>query len=203
MNAPAFTRRRFTAGLGALVVAFSLDPQSCRWRQERLPGSLQNNRMLDAWIRINRRRHRDRLHRQGRTGAGHPHRARADRRRGARSAARSRQDDLRRHRPDAERGSDRRQPVDREQRHGVAHGRRRGCARSCSTSRRSSSASAADQLKVADGVISAPDGRKVSYGELAATPISIARRRPRRRRSRPRATRSSANRLRASTFRPR
>ena len=51
MNAPAFNRREFTAGLGAIVVAFSLDPQLARG-QERLPGSLQNNRRLDGWIRI-------------------------------------------------------------------------------------------------------------------------------------------------------
>ncbi len=45
------TRRAFTAGLGALVVAFSFD---AKWSlaQARLPGSLNNNRMLDAWIRI-------------------------------------------------------------------------------------------------------------------------------------------------------
>src|SRR6476659_2240748 len=52
MNAPAFTRRRFTGGLGALVVTFSLDP-NLALGQERLPGSLQNNRKLDGWIRIN------------------------------------------------------------------------------------------------------------------------------------------------------
>src|SRR5262249_31982338 len=47
-----FNRRQFTAGLGAVVVAFSLDPKLARG-QERLPGGLQNNRRLDAWIRIN------------------------------------------------------------------------------------------------------------------------------------------------------
>ena len=52
MNAAAFDRRQFTAGLGAVVVAFSLDPKLARG-QERLPGGLQNNRRLDAWIRIN------------------------------------------------------------------------------------------------------------------------------------------------------
>jgi nicotinate dehydrogenase subunit B len=45
------TRRAFAAGLGALVVAFSFDAKWSR-AQERLPGSLNNNRMLDAWIRI-------------------------------------------------------------------------------------------------------------------------------------------------------
>jgi len=52
MNAPVFSRREFTAGFGAIVVAFSLDPKLARG-QERLPGSLQNNRRLDGWIRIN------------------------------------------------------------------------------------------------------------------------------------------------------
>jgi nicotinate dehydrogenase subunit B len=51
MTAPAFNRRQFSAGLGALVVAFSLDPKLAL-AQERLPGSLQNNRKLDGWIRI-------------------------------------------------------------------------------------------------------------------------------------------------------
>ncbi len=52
MNAPALNRREFTAGLGAIVVAFSLDPKLARG-QERLPGSLQDNRRLDGWIRVN------------------------------------------------------------------------------------------------------------------------------------------------------
>src|SRR5438105_15374904 len=51
MNASSFTRREFTAGLGALVVAFSLDPKFAQ-AQAQLPGSLRNNRKLDAWIRI-------------------------------------------------------------------------------------------------------------------------------------------------------
>ena len=52
MHAAAFNRRQFAAGLGAVVVAFSLDPKLARG-QEQLPGGLQNNRRLDAWIRIN------------------------------------------------------------------------------------------------------------------------------------------------------
>ena len=117
-----------------------------------MPGSLQNNRRLDGWIRINADGTADRLHRQGRARAGHPHRARADRGRGARPAARAHQDDLRRHRPDAERRADRRQPVDREQRHGAAAWRAPRRARSCSTSPPSGSASPPISSKVADGV---------------------------------------------------
>ena len=54
MDALALNRRTFTAGLGAIVVAFSLDPKFAIGQQPApLPGSLANNRMLDAWLRIN------------------------------------------------------------------------------------------------------------------------------------------------------
>jgi nicotinate dehydrogenase subunit B len=46
----ALDRRNFTKGLGGLVLAFTLDPAAAQQRQ--LPGSLGGNRMLDAWIRI-------------------------------------------------------------------------------------------------------------------------------------------------------
>ena len=47
----SLSRRGFTAGLGAFVVGFALDG---KWSlaQATLPGSLNNNRRLDAWIRI-------------------------------------------------------------------------------------------------------------------------------------------------------
>jgi nicotinate dehydrogenase subunit B len=49
----AINRRDFTAGLGAIVVAFSLDPRVALSQEPpRLPGSLQNNRKLDGWLRI-------------------------------------------------------------------------------------------------------------------------------------------------------
>jgi CO/xanthine dehydrogenase Mo-binding subunit len=54
MNAPNLTRRDFTVGLGAIVVSFSLSPQWAAAQQPaKLPGSLNTNRMLDAWLRIN------------------------------------------------------------------------------------------------------------------------------------------------------
>ena len=54
MNIVTPTRREFTSGLGAIVVAFSLDPKLALAQQPApLPGSLAQNRMLDAWIRIN------------------------------------------------------------------------------------------------------------------------------------------------------
>src|SRR5712692_3629003 len=49
----AISRRDFVAGLGGIVVAFTLAPKPVLAQQPaRLPGSLQTNRMLDAWIRI-------------------------------------------------------------------------------------------------------------------------------------------------------
>ena len=47
-------RRDFAAGLGGIDVAFSLGPRLAlaQQRGDALPGSLAQNRMLDAWIRI-------------------------------------------------------------------------------------------------------------------------------------------------------
>ena len=54
MNVITPTRREFTSSLGAIVVAFSFDPKLALAQQSTpLPGSLAQNRMLDAWIRIN------------------------------------------------------------------------------------------------------------------------------------------------------
>jgi len=53
MDAPVLTRRQLGAGLGAIVVAFSLRQPGLAQQAARLPGSLQGNRMLDAWLRIN------------------------------------------------------------------------------------------------------------------------------------------------------
>jgi nicotinate dehydrogenase subunit B len=54
MNHIVPTRREFTAGLGSIIVSFSLDPKPAFAQQAaKLPGSLAENRMLDAWIRIN------------------------------------------------------------------------------------------------------------------------------------------------------
>jgi CO/xanthine dehydrogenase Mo-binding subunit len=54
MNVMIPTRREFTASLGSIVVSFSLDPKLAFAQQAaNLPGSLAQNRMLDAWIRIN------------------------------------------------------------------------------------------------------------------------------------------------------
>ena len=53
----ALNRRDFAKGVGGIVLAFTLDPARAQPQnapsQKKLPGSLDNNRMLDAWIRIN------------------------------------------------------------------------------------------------------------------------------------------------------
>jgi hypothetical protein len=45
------TRRQFGKAAGALVVAFTLAPRFASGQTPKLPGSLANNRMLDAWLR--------------------------------------------------------------------------------------------------------------------------------------------------------
>ncbi len=53
MNAPVISRRAFTAGAGGLMLAFSLDPRvSLAQQAAKLPGSLDSNPRLDAWIHI-------------------------------------------------------------------------------------------------------------------------------------------------------
>src|SRR5712692_9936369 len=49
----AISRRDFAAGLGGITLAFTFAPRVALAQQPaRLPGSLDNNRLLDAWIRI-------------------------------------------------------------------------------------------------------------------------------------------------------
>ncbi len=137
MNAPTFHRREFAAALGGIVLSFSLDAAArARRSRAQLPGSLDRQPHARCLDPHQCRRHRDRVHRQGRARAGHPHGARADRGRGARPAAvraiEMISGDTGR---TPERGPDRGQPVDREQRHGAADGGRRG-ARDPDRSRR-------------------------------------------------------------------
>ena len=55
MTGPAvnLTRRQFGKAAGALVLSFALAPRLAGAQAPKLPGSLANNRMLDAWLRIN------------------------------------------------------------------------------------------------------------------------------------------------------
>jgi CO/xanthine dehydrogenase Mo-binding subunit len=46
------TRRQFGQAAGALVLSFTLEPRLAL-AATKLPGSLEKNRMLDAWLRIN------------------------------------------------------------------------------------------------------------------------------------------------------
>jgi nicotinate dehydrogenase subunit B len=50
--APVVSRRGFAGGLGALVVGFTLAPRLAVAQAPRLPGSLAGAPMLDAWLRI-------------------------------------------------------------------------------------------------------------------------------------------------------
>ena len=48
----SMNRRRFIARSGALVVSFSLLPRLAGAQAGKLPGSLNSEPMLDAWIRV-------------------------------------------------------------------------------------------------------------------------------------------------------
>ena len=166
MNVPSFNRREFTTGLGALVVAFSLDPKLAL-AQERLPGSLQNNRKLDAWIRI------------GANGSATVFTGKVELGQGivtalAQIAAEELELPLARIRMVS---GDTGQTPNEGQTAGsqsiensgtalrMAAAEVRGMLIDLAAKRL---ALAADQLSVSDGIIAAPDGRKVGYGELVA-----------------------------------
>lgn len=54
MNAPILNRRDFAKAFGGLVLTFALDPSEllAQGGAPRLPGSLANNKMLNAWVAI-------------------------------------------------------------------------------------------------------------------------------------------------------
>src|SRR3977135_2158652 len=166
MNAPTFSRRQFAAGLGALVVAFSLDPKRARGQDPpRLPGSLQNNRKLDGWIRINP------------DGTATIFTGKVELGQGiltalAQIAAEEIDLPLARVRMIS---GDTRQTPNEGQTAGSQSVENSGTAlrMACAEARAilidlaaTRLGVAADQLKVTDGVISAPDGRKIGYAEL-------------------------------------
>jgi nicotinate dehydrogenase subunit B len=171
MDAPTNTlsvnRRTFTAGLGAIVVAFSLDPRQALAQQPaHLPGSLDKNRMLDAWLRINA------------DGTATVYPGKVELGQGITTAlAQIVAEEL-----DLPLARVHMIPSDTAQSpdEGVTSGSQsieyggvalrlagaetRAILLDLAAKRLGTSA---DQLKVADGTISAPDGRKVTYGELA------------------------------------
>jgi nicotinate dehydrogenase subunit B len=164
MNAPAFNRRQFTAGVGALVVALSLDPKLAL-TQERLPGSLQNNRKLDGWIRIDA------------DGRATVFTGKVELGQGILTALEqiaAEELDLPLNRIRMISG-DTAQTPDEGQTAGSQSVENSGTAlRLAGAEVRAillglaakRLGAAAEQLKVADGVISAPDGRQIAYGEL-------------------------------------
>jgi CO/xanthine dehydrogenase Mo-binding subunit len=169
MNAPILTRRAFTSSLGAIVVAFSLDPKSALAQQPaKLPGSLDNNRKLDAWLRINA------------DGTATVFTGKIELGQGiltALSQIAAEELDLPLTRISMISGDTGRTPNE-----GMTAGSQ--SIENSGTALRLASAEVrgillelaakqfgvvADTLTVADGVISTSDGRKVSYGELATT----------------------------------
>jgi nicotinate dehydrogenase subunit B len=169
MNAPAFNRRQFTAGLGAIVVAFSLDPrQSAGQEPPRLPGSLQTNRKLDGWLRMNA------------DGTATVFTGKVELGQGiltalAQIAAEELDLPLTRIKMIS---GDTGQTPNEGQTAGSQSVENSGTAlRMASAEVRAILVELAakrlsvglDQLTIADGVIAAPDGRKVGYGELAAS----------------------------------
>jgi CO/xanthine dehydrogenase Mo-binding subunit len=168
MTAPALTRRQFTAGLGAITLAFSLDPGDVSAQQPApLPGSLQTNRTLDAWIRINA------------DSTATINTGKVELGQGILTALRqiaAEELDLPLHRITMVSGDTGRTPNE-----GQTAGSQ--SVENSGTALRMAGAEvrailldlaskrfgvAADTLKVADGTISAADGRKAGYGELAA-----------------------------------
>jgi len=168
MNAPVLNRRQFTAGLGAIVVAFSLDPRHALGQEPpRLPGSLQTNRKLDGWLRINA------------DGTATVFTGKVELGQGILTALAqiaAEELDLPLTRIKMISGDTGQTPNE-----GQTAGSQ--SVENSGTALRMAGAEvraillelaakrlgvAADQLNVADGVIAAPDGRKVGYGELAA-----------------------------------
>src|SRR5215813_1041142 len=173
MNAPFKTkvsRRSVNAGLGALLVSFTLDPQRLLAQGQqspRLPGSLGTNRRLDAWIRINA------------DGTATVNTGKVELGQGILTALRqiaAEELDLPLARVTMISGDTELTP-DEGQTAGSQSVENSGTAlRMAGAEVRSllielavqKLGVRADQVSVADGVISAPDGRKVGYGELVA-----------------------------------
>ncbi len=166
MNA-FLTRRQFATGLGTIVVAFSLRPRGASAQEPaRLPGSLQTNRRLDAWLRINA------------DGTATVFTGKVELGQGILTALRqiaAEELDLPLERIEMISGDTGRTP-DEGQTAGSQSVENSGTAlRMAGAEARAILIElaakrlgvAADTLSVADGTVSAADGRKASYGELA------------------------------------
>jgi nicotinate dehydrogenase subunit B len=167
MNAH-LTRRDFTAALGGIVLSFSLAPQLALGQDKaRLPGGLDNNRMLDAWIRINA------------DGTATVCTGKAELGQGIHTALwqmAAEELDLPLARvtlvsPDTERTPDEGQTSGSQSIEGSGTALRMAGAEVRAILVELAAkrfGSGAETLSVSDGVISAPDGRKLGYGDLAA-----------------------------------
>jgi nicotinate dehydrogenase subunit B len=169
MNAPIFTRRDVSKGLGAILVAFSLDPKVALAQQAqpaRLPGSLQTNRLLDAWLRINA------------DGTATVFTGKVELGQGILTALAqiaAEELDLPLNRVRMISGDTGRTPNEGQtagsqsvENSGTALRMAAAEARSLLIEQAARKlGSAPDTLKVADGVITTPDGRKVGYGDIA------------------------------------
>jgi CO/xanthine dehydrogenase Mo-binding subunit len=167
MNAPHLTRRDFAAGLGGIVLAFSLVPPGAAQQPPRLPGSLNNNRLLSAWLAINA------------DGTATVYTGKVELGQGILTALAqiaAEELDLPLARLKIISGDTGRTPNEGQTAGSVS-------IQTSGTALRFAGAEvrailldlaakklgvAADGLKVADGTITAPDGRKVTYGELAS-----------------------------------
>jgi CO/xanthine dehydrogenase Mo-binding subunit len=167
MNAH-LTRRDFTAALGGIVLSFTLAPRLALGQDKpRLPGGLDNNRMLDAWIRINA------------DGTATVCTGKAELGQGIHTALwqmAAEELDLPLARvtlvsPDTGRTPDEGQTSGSQSIEGSGTALRMAGAEvrlilvELAAKR---FGTGADTLSVSDGVISAPDGRKLGYGDLAA-----------------------------------
>ncbi len=167
MNAPHLTRRGFAVGLGGIVLAFSLAPRALTQQAPRLPGSLQNNRSLSAWLAINR------------DGTATVYTGKVELGQGiltALSQIAAEELDLPLGRVKIVSGDTGRTPNEGQTAGSLSIEASGTALRLAGAEVRSilidlagkKLGVAADGLKVTDGVITAPDGRKVGYGELAA-----------------------------------
>src|SRR5262249_51551693 len=163
----ALTRRQFGQAAGALVLSFTLSPRLGRAAAAKLPGSLEKNRMLDAWLRINA------------DGSATIFAGKVELGQGiltalAQIAAEELDLPLARV---AMISGDTAQPPDEESPSGsqsIEYGGtavRLACAEALALLLARAAArldTPAERLTVADGTIRAPDGRSIGYGELAA-----------------------------------
>jgi CO/xanthine dehydrogenase Mo-binding subunit len=169
MNAPHLTRRSFTAGLGGILLSFSLGLDFLLAQEKpKLPGSLDTNRRLDAWLRI----HAD--------GSATVYTGKVELGQGiltALSQIAAEELELPLARVKIISG-DTTQIPDEGRTNGSFSIENSGTALRYATAEARAIlldlaaerlAVKADALKVSDGVITAADGRKVSFGELAAT----------------------------------